>query len=159
MRLLEYADEAMKGLDAQEEARTLPTLPDPVRVIWVLQSLSFEVMMGSFLAYFMNSAGIHSGTAIEALNEIGAGRMASVLQRAAKSVEVHRDAWEGSKEELDTTAELYDVASPYAHLPNADELIELTQEFRQAEEDDDWGDLLDAYLKRSVAKLAESSTA
>ena len=159
MRLLEYADEAMKGLDAQEEARTLPTLPDPVRVIWVLQSLSFEVMMGSFLAYFMNSAGIHSGTAIEALNEIGAGRMASVLQRAAKSVEVHRDAWEGSKEELDTTAELYDVASPYADLPNADELIELTQEFRQAEEDDDWGDLLDAYLKRSVAKLAESSTA
>lgn len=158
-QLLDRANEALKGLTADQEAETLPRLPDPVRVIWVLSSLSLEVMMGSFLAYFMNSAGRHSAAAIAALNEIGATRMAAVLERAARSVELNREAWDGRKAEINETGEAYDVVTPYEDLPNADELSDLTDAFREAEDQDNWGDLLDAYLKRSVERLAKAGSA
>jgi Domain of unknown function (DUF4375) len=157
-QLLDHANEEMKGLDADQEAETLPTLPDPMRIIWVLSSLSIEVMMGSFLAYFMNSAGRHSTAAITALSEIGATRMAAVLKRAARSVELNRDAWSSRKIEIDEAAEAYDVLTPYEDLPNADELSDLTDEFREAEDQDNWGDLLDSYLKRSVERLAKTES-
>ncbi len=40
------------------------------------------------------------------------------------------------------------VVKPYAGLPNAHDLVRLTDQYWQAADDDDWGSRLDAYANR-----------
>lgn len=138
-QLFELLDEMMKGLDADQEDALIADLPDPLRV-WLLNWMSFEVMLGSLLGYFYNSHGRHARLAVEALREIGATDMASVLERASKTMDLHRAAWTANRAAIDRTAELYAVVRPYEELPNADELSDLTEEYWAAADHDDWGD-------------------
>jgi hypothetical protein len=150
--LLAEADAVMKGKSGLEEDRLLPTLPEPVRAIWLLSWLDFEVTQGSLLAYFYNSHGRHGPLAAEALRQLGANRMADVVTQAAASYERASTEWAARRAELDALGE-FAVVRPYADLPNARELDQLTDQYWQATDDDDWGSKLDAYLSEQVRLL------
>lgn len=76
----------MRGLSDQEEDDLLARIPSPLRVLWALDWLDFEMSQGSLLAYFFNAHGRHARPAAQALRDIGATRMASVIQQATDSV-------------------------------------------------------------------------
>ena len=49
--LLAEADAVLNGEPGPEEDRLLPALPEPLRAIWLLNWLDYEVSQGSLLAY------------------------------------------------------------------------------------------------------------
>jgi hypothetical protein len=59
--LLAEVDAIMEGHLGPEEDRLLLTLPEPLRAVWIMNWLDFEVCLGSLLAYFYNDAGRYSG--------------------------------------------------------------------------------------------------
>jgi hypothetical protein len=150
--LLAEADAVMRGKSGPEEDRLLPTLPEPVRAIWLLSWLDFEVTQGSLLAYFYNTSGRHAPFAAEVLRRIGAGRMADVVTQAAVSYERASVEWAARRTEMDALGE-FAVVKPYADLPNVRELGQLTDQYWQAADDDDWGSKLDTYLSEQVRLL------
>jgi Domain of unknown function (DUF4375) len=151
--LLDHADAVMGGRSGREEDRLLLSLPEPVRAIWLLGWLDFEVSQGSLLAYFSNSHGRHVHLATEVLRRIGADRMADVLAEAAASHEHAAVAgWSARRAEAGDLEE-FAVSRPYAGLPNAGELARLTDQYWQAADHDDWGHKLDAYLHEQVTLL------
>ena len=100
-------------------------MPAPMRALWYLSWLDFEVAQGSLIAYFENSHGRHARDALAALRRIGADRTAEVVALAAEAV--HAGAWE--------------------------ELDELTDRYRDAADREDWGARLDAYLTSEAHTL------
>ena len=144
--LLDGAEERLAGLEGPDEAAALAALPEPVRVIWLLGALDFEVSQGSLLAYFYNSAGRYAAEAAAALELIGARRMAGVVREARASMGDERAAT-GDVE--------FAVVHPYAGLSNADVLERLTDEYWEAADADDWGEKLDAYLVGAMRERAE----
>ncbi|HXT91512.1 MAG TPA: DUF4375 domain-containing protein [Trebonia sp.] len=148
--LLAEADAVMNRKSGPEEDRLLLALPEPVRAIWLLSWLEFEVSQGSLLAYFFNSHGRHAALAVGVLRRIGASRMADVVAQAAASYERATAAWTARHAELAALGE-FAVVKPYAGLPNADDLDQLTDQYWQAADDDDWGAKLDTYLHEQVA--------
>ena len=154
MALLAEADAAMNGRPGPAEDRLLPALPEPLRAIWLLNWLDYEVTQGSLLACFYNSHGRHARLAIDVLRRIGATRMADVVAQAAASYEHASAEWAARRAETDAAGE-FAVVKPYAGLSNADELDRLTGQYWQAATDDDWGCKLDAYLREQVRLLAE----
>ena len=106
------------------------------------------------LAYFFNSAGRHAALAVAALHDIGAGRMEQVLTEAAAVVAAAGAAWDKGRCDLDALPE-WTVTQPYRGLPQADILGgSMTSRFWDAAEIDDWGQQLDAYLRRQVGSIA-----
>lgn len=152
--LLAEASTVMHGQAGQEEDRLLLTLQEPVRAIWLLSWLDFEVIQGSLLAYFYNSHGRHAQLAADVLRRIGASRMADVVAEAAASYEPASAEWAARRAELGALGE-FAVVKPYAGLPNADDLDRLTDRYWQAADDDDWGSRLDAYLHQQVTLLTQ----
>ena len=146
-------DSLMQGLSDEEEDELLTRLSVPLRVLWVLDWLDFEVSQGSLLAYFSNSRGRHAAQAVQALRDIGAVRMASVVLRAAESVAATSGEWAGRHDELNRGREDA-VVRPYVGLSNAEQLSELTDQYWAAADEEHWGDRLDAFLSRAVAAEA-----
>jgi Domain of unknown function (DUF4375) len=142
-------DSVMKGLSDDEEDELLARLPVPLRVLWVLDWLDFEVSQGSLLAYFFNTHGRHAAQAAGALRDIGATRMASVVMRAAESVAAASSDWADRREELIQGTQ-HAVARPYVGLSSAEILSELTDEYWAAADEERWGDKLEAFLSRTV---------
>jgi hypothetical protein len=152
--LLEYLDGVMAGRSAEAEDALLAALPWPLQVLWLLGGLEFEVAQGSLLAYFFNSAGRHAALAVAALHDIGAGRMEEVLTEAAAVVAADRAAWDRRRSDLDALPE-WTVTQPYQGLPQADTVGgSMTSRVWEAAEIDDWGQQLDAYLRRQVGSIA-----
>lgn len=152
--LLEYLDAVMAGRSAQAEDALLAVLPRPLQALWLLSWLEFEVTQGSLLAYFFNSAGRHAALAVAALHDIGAGRMEQVLTEAAAVVAADGAAWDKGRSDLDALGE-WTVTQPYRGLPQADILGgSMTSRFWEAAQIDDWGQRLDAYLRRQVGSIA-----
>jgi hypothetical protein len=56
---------------------------DPTEVATLIDELEGEVNNGGFDQYFYNSAGDNTAEAIQALEEIGALKMADIVRRAA----------------------------------------------------------------------------
>jgi hypothetical protein len=152
--LLAQADAAMDGQPGPEEDRLLPALPEPLRAIWLLNWLDFEVSQGSLLAYFYNRHGRHARLAVEVLRRIGANRMGDVVAEAAASYEHASAEWAARRAKMDAAGE-FAVVKPYAGLSNARDLDRLTDQYWQAADDDDWGSKLDLYLRERVRLLAE----
>jgi len=152
--LLAEADAAMDGQSGTEEDRLLPTLPEPLRAIWLLNWLDYEVSQGSLLAYFYNSHGRHARLAVEVLRRMGANRMADVVAEAAASYEHASAEWAARRAKMDAAGE-FAVVKPYAGLSNARDLDRLTDQYWQAADDDHWGSKLDVYLREQVRLLAE----
>jgi hypothetical protein len=152
--LLAQADAVLDGQSGPEEDRLLPSLPEPVRAIWLLSWLDFEVTQGSLLAYFYNSHGRHARPAVEVLRRMGASRMADTVAQAAASYERASAGWAARRADVDALGE-FAVVKPYVGLPNTDDLIRLTDQYWQAADDDDWGSRLDAYLHEQVTLLTE----
>jgi hypothetical protein len=125
----------------------------PLRVLWVLDWLDFEVSQGSLLAYFFNSHGRHAAQAVQALRDIGAVGMASVVMQAVALVAATSDEWAARRDELGREKE-YAVARPYVGLSNAEELSELTDQYWAAADEESWGDKLHAFLSRAVEAKA-----
>jgi len=128
--LLRGLDATMRGLPDEAEDQKLSGLPQPLKVLWLLDWLDFEVAQGALLAYFLNSHGRHAPQAIEALRVIGAVRMARVL------------------------AEASELAGADGGLSNADRMDDLTDAFRAAADEEDWGGKLEAFLSKAVAAAA-----
>jgi Domain of unknown function (DUF4375) len=148
--LLAELDVVMGGRSDQEEDELLARLPAPLRVMWVLSWLDFEVTQGSLLAYFYNPHGRHAAQAVQALREIGAVGMADVVLRAAESVAAVSEEWAARRDEMNREQE-YSVLHPYVGLSNADQLSELTEQYWAAAEAEAWwGDQLDAFLSSAV---------
>jgi uncharacterized protein DUF4375 len=122
-----------------------------------LNWLEFEVVQGSFLAYFANSHGRHAAPAAQALRTIGATETASVLDRARRVFEANSDAWHARQEEMNQLEE-FAVVTPYTGLPGVHELSDLTDEYWEAQRRDRFSDLLDDYFRRSVKQLAAPDT-
>lgn len=154
MALLAAADAVMDDQSDPQEDRLLPELPEPLRAIWLLDWLDFEVSQGSLLAYFYNSHGRHARLAAGVLRRIGANRMADVVAEAAASCERASGEWAARRAEMDAAGE-WAVVKPYAGLPNADHLVQLTDQYWQAAAADHWGSRLDTYLRDQVSLLAE----
>src|SRR5215510_3764054 len=152
--LLAEADAVMDGQPGPEEDRLLPALPEPLRAIWLLNWLDYEVSQGSLLAYFYNRHGRHARLAAGVLRRIGANRMADVVAEAAASYERASAEWAARRAEMDAAGE-FAVVKPYRGLSNADELSQLTDQYWQAAADDDWGSKLDIYLRDQVRRLTE----
>jgi hypothetical protein len=152
--LLAEADAVMDGQSGPEEDRLLLTLPEPLCAIWVLNWLDYEVSQGSLLAYFYNSHGRHASLAVEVLRRIGANRMADVVAEAGASYKRASAEWGARRVELDALGE-FAVVKPYAGLSNARDLAQLTDQYWQAADDDDWGSRIDDYLSDQVRLLAE----
>ena len=144
-------------MDAQpgpQEDRLLSALPGPLRAIWLLNWLDYEVSQGSLLAYFDNRHGRHARLAAGVLRRIGADRMADIVAEAAASYERASAEWAARRAEMDAAGE-FAVVKPYTGLSNAGDLARLTHEYWQAAADDDWGSKLDIYLREQVRLLAE----
>lgn len=146
-------DTVMRDLSDQEEDELLARLPVPLRVLWVLDWLDFEVSQGSLLAYFFNSHGRHAAQAVQALRDIGAVGMASVVMQAVALVAATSDEWAARRDGLGREEE-YAVARPYVGLSNAEELSELTDQYWAAADEESWGDKLHAFLSRAVEAKA-----
>ena len=146
-RLLQSVDQVFEGrLDsAAAEDAALASLPEPLRVLWYLNWLDFEVSQGSLLAYFMNTRARHAAAASAALRRIGAEATAEVLDEAQAVLRREEDAWSARRVELDEYGE-YAVVHPYRELAGADELDELTNRFRETADRDAWGEKLERYL-------------
>jgi Domain of unknown function (DUF4375) len=56
---------------------------DPTKIATLIDELEGEVNNGGFHQYFYNSAGDNTAEAIQALEEIGASRMACIVRGAA----------------------------------------------------------------------------
>lgn len=56
--------------------------------------------------------------------------------------------------ELVRREEEYDVGAPYQDLPDAERLVELTDRYQLAADEDQWGDKLDAFLRRAILAQA-----
>jgi Domain of unknown function (DUF4375) len=151
--LLAEAGAVMDGRAGPEADRLLLTLPEPIRAIWVLNWLDYEVSQGSLLAYFYNSHGRHAQLAVEVLRRMGANRMADVVAEAAASCVHGCGEWAVRRADADAAGE-FAVVKPYAGLPGAGDLVGLTDRYWQAAADDDWGSRLDAYLREQVRLLA-----
>jgi hypothetical protein len=152
--LLAQADTVLDGRSGPEEDRLLPSLPEPVRAIWLLSWLDFEVTQGSLLAYFYNSHGRHARLAVEVLRRMGASRMADVVAEAAASYERASTGWAARRADVAAFGE-FSVVKPYAGPPNTDDLIRLTDQYWLAADDEDWGSRLDAYLSEQVRLRTE----
>ena len=152
--LLAEVDAVMAGQPGPEEDRLLLTLPEPLRAMWLVNWLDFEVSQGSLLAYFYNSHGRHAPLAVGVLRRMGADRMADVVAEAATGYERASAEWAARRAEVDAAGE-FAVVRPYAGLPDASGLARLTDQYWQAADDDDWGSRLDAYLSEQVRLLAE----
>jgi hypothetical protein len=150
-------DRMMRGLADDEEDALLVRLPQPLRVLWLLDWLDFEVAQGSLLAYFSNSHGRHAMDAAQALRDVGATHMADTLTRAAELAAAARGEWEARWRQLSQLDPGDVLASPYAGLPHAEALDELTDEYRVAAEQDEWGEKLESFLARSVRVEVERS--
>lgn len=148
------AGAVMDGKSDLEEDHLLLALPEPVRAIWLVDWLDYEVSQGSLLAYFCNRHGRHARLAIDVLRRMGASRMADVVTRAAASCERAFAGRAARRAELDALGE-FAVAKPYADLPNPHDLARLTDQYWQAADDDGWGSRLDAYLREQVRLLTE----
>jgi hypothetical protein len=83
--LIDESAGVMAGLQGADEDAQLDRLEEPLRAMWLLNWLDFEVAQGSLLAYFGNSHGRHAALARELLASIGADRMADVLARAGRA--------------------------------------------------------------------------
>jgi hypothetical protein len=151
--LLAEVDAVMEGQPCREEDRLLLALPEPLRAMWLVNWLDFEVSQGSLLAYFYNSHGRHATQAIDLLRRLGANHMAAVLAQAASSYEQASAEWAARRAENDAAGE-FAVVKPYKGLSNAADLGRLTDEYWEAADDDDWGSKLDAYLSEQVRLLA-----
>jgi hypothetical protein len=125
---------AMRGLSEEEEDELLSRLPSPLRVLWVLDWLDFEAAQGSLLAYFFNSHGRHARLAVQALRDIGAVQMPSVVLQVTESVTAARGEWAACHDELDH-GPVRAVVQPYAGLSNAKQLSELTDQYWAAAEE------------------------
>lgn len=154
MALLAEADAVMGGRYGPEEDRLLAALPEPLRAIWLLNWLDYEVSQGSLHAYFYNRHGRHARLAVELLRRMGANRMADVVAEAAASYQPASAEWAARRAEVDAAGE-FAVVNPYAGLSNARDLDRLTDQYWQAADDDDWGSKLDGYLREQVRQLAE----
>lgn len=157
MALLAEADAIMGGQYGPEEDRLLAALPEPLRAIWLLNWLDYEVSQGSLLAYFYNSHGRHAQLAVGLLRRMGANRMADIVAQAAASYEPASAEWAARRAEVDAAGE-FAVVKPYAGLSNARDLDRLTDQYWQAADDDDWGSKLDGYLRQQVRQLAEEGS-
>ena len=153
MSLLNWIDGVMHGHYGAEEDTILGGLRPPLDVLFVLNWLDFEVMQGSFLAYFLNSHGRHARLAAQALKTIGADKSASVVERALGVFEANSAAWDARNEELEQLEE-FAVVRPYVGLPGADELSDLTDEYWEAQRNDRYTDRFDDYVRRSVVLRA-----
>jgi hypothetical protein len=157
MGLLNWLDEVMRGHHAPEEDAILAGLRPPLNLMFLLNWLEFELIQGSFLAYFSNSHGRHARLAAQALRMIGATETASVLDRARGVFEANSDAWHARQEEINQLEE-YAVITPYAGLPGVNALSDLTDEYWEAQRRDHFSDLFDDYFRRSVRELAAPDT-
>ena len=153
-RLLSNLDALLEGslTSAEVEDACLGELPEPLRVLWYLNWLDFEVCQGSLLAYFFNSHGRHAPLAEQALRRIGAGKSADVLAEAKRTVLGESAAWTERHQELDALP-AYSVTRPYSGLPGASALSELTDRLHEALAEDDWGLGLERYLTDERASL------
>ena len=156
-RLLAEADAVMNGHDGEEEDRLLPSLPEPLRAIWLVDWMDFEICQGSMLAYFYNSHGRHARLAAGVLSRIGAAAMAGVLSEAADVYERSSAEWEARRAGNDALGE-GTVLRPYKDLPGTDALSQLTRRFWDAASTGDWGTKLDHYLAGQVRNLADLSS-
>nr|BFE60566.1 hypothetical protein GCM10020063_050920 [Dactylosporangium thailandense] len=149
--LLTELDVVMAGRSERDEDELLAGLPAPMRVLWVLSWLDFEISQGSLLAYFSNTHGRHAAQAVQALRDIGAAAMADVMVLAIASVAAVTGEWADRREGMNGLPE-HSVARPDAGLSNAERLAELTDRYWTAAEQEEtwWGDKLDAYLARAV---------
>jgi hypothetical protein len=151
--LLAESDQAMNGLSEAEQDRVLERLPEPLRAMWLINWLGFEVSQGSLLAYFYNTSGRHAALAEDLLRRMGATQMADVLGQALASQSRVSEEWATQRVELDQLPE-FAITHPYSGLSNAETLSALTDRYWQAAEADNWGDKFDAYLAEEVAALA-----
>src|SRR5262249_61940849 len=83
MALLAEADAVMGGQYGPEEDRLLAALPEPLRAIWLLNWLDYEVSQGSLHAYFYNRHRRPAPLARELLPPMGANPMAHGLGETA----------------------------------------------------------------------------
>lgn len=151
--LLDEADRIMAGLSDEDEDRMLVSLAEPLRAIWLLNWLDFEVCQGSLLAYFFNRHGRHATLATEVLRKLGASRMADVVAAAERSHRPAEAEWTARRHELSELGE-YAVVQPYAGLASAHELGDLTDRYWEAAKLDNWGNKLEAYLHEQVLLVA-----
>lgn len=124
--LLRLSNEAMRGRSGADEEEAGARLPEPLRVMWLINWLDFEVAQGSMLAYFYNSHGRFAADAAEALDSIGARSMAAIVREAAACAANNDDG----------------------------RLEELTDRYWSTAQVDDWGTKLDRFLIGSVRRLA-----
>jgi Domain of unknown function (DUF4375) len=150
-RLLQNLDLVFDGRMGNEESEdaTLASLPPPLRVLWYLSWLDFEVAQGSLLAYFMNSHGRHAVAASAALRRVGAESTAAVLDEAQAVVRRNAKAWSSRRAEENAAGE-YAVVHPYRELAGAEALEELTDRFRGVAGRDAWGEKLQRYIASEV---------
>jgi Domain of unknown function (DUF4375) len=153
LTLLAEVERQMAGLTDQQEDDLLATLPDPLGALWVLSWLEFEVTQGSLLAYFYNTHGRHATRAADALDEIGAHRMAAALRRAIESMSAVEEEWAAQRARMSQFGE-YAVVRPYLGLSNAELLDQLTDEYWTAADDDEWGGRLEAFVVQTVSHQA-----
>lgn len=90
----------MAGATPAEEDERLDGLAAPLRVLWLLDRLDFEVAQGGPAGCFANSHGRHAARASQALRDIGATSMSAVLDAAASS-----------PDERDELGDHYDLAA------------------------------------------------
>jgi hypothetical protein len=68
VEVLRLASAAMAGKTDLDEEVAAAELPEPLRVMWVLNWLDFEVTQGSLLAFFYNSHGRFAAEAAAGLD-------------------------------------------------------------------------------------------
>ena len=139
-------------LESDEEDRRLRQFPEPLRALWLVNWLDYEVAQGSLLAYFYNSHGRFADETTDLLRRIGADEMADVMEQASATIEPAPDE---SADGADRQQE-YSTRLGHSSSPGADQMDSFTDRYWIAAENDGWGDKLDAYIAAQVEALADA---
>ena len=101
-----FADRATESEIGAAEDAAVTGLPDPVRVIWLLNLLDYEAPQGSLLAYFFSSHRRFATQTAEVLDRIGAIGMAHVVRRAEAAMVANASVWAARHGQMDQAGKM-----------------------------------------------------
>jgi hypothetical protein len=136
-----------------------PDIENPLHLIVLLVDCDTEVLMQGMLGFLENSTGAHLGATIQALQRIGAQKVAHHLKQVEQCMQKHGVTWERLRGDFEGTTEHQITSFHELHGEQlsafADDVAEISAGFELFNHDSGEAvyDLLCAHLEPQTTKL------